>query len=143
MKKVWCCFVLIILMMSLMVPTVTYAEDKGNSVTGGLDLEPIENDNINCNSIFVKNGEYNQLYYVLQDGFTLIKFAAPILVIVLSSMDYIKAIVSHDAEDLKKANGKFTKRLVIGVLIFLLPFLLDFLFEAFGLFDLNTCGIGK
>lgn len=65
------------------------------------------------------------------------------MVLGLSVMDYIKAITSHDAEGLKKANGKFVKRLVIGILIFLLPFLLDFLFEAFGVYDLQTCGIGK
>lgn len=139
MKKIWCYLTIFVIMISLLLPVVVYAD----SVSGKLDLEPIQNENVNCDSIFVKNGEYNQLYHVMQDGFTLIKFAAPILVIILSSMDYIRAIVSHDAEDLKKANGKFVKRLAIGAIIFLLPFLLDFLFEAFGLFDLDTCGIGK
>lgn len=112
-------------------------------IFGELDIQPINPGEVSCNSLFMKDGAYNSLYYVLQDAFTLIKFAAPILVIVLSSMDYIKAITSHDAEGLKKANTKFIKRLVIGVLIFLLPFLLDLVFEAFGLYDLSTCGIGK
>lgn len=147
MRKLSIYLIVMISFGGLFLPTLVNAQeisfDDTILVYDGLELEPIGSDNINCNSIFVKNGEYNSLYHVMQDAFTLIKFAAPILVIVLSSMDYIKAITSHDAEDLKKANVKFVKRLVIGVIIFLLPFLLDFLFEAFGLFDLNTCGIGK
>ncbi len=113
------------------------------SLTCALELEPIESESINCESIFKSDGEYNSLYYALQDGFKIMKFAAPILVIILSTIDYVKAITSHDAEGLKKANGKFVKRLIIGILIFLLPFLLDFLFETFGIYDLETCGIGQ
>lgn len=113
------------------------------TITYALELEPIESESISCESIFKSNGEYNSLYYALQDGFTVIKLAAPILVVVLSTIDYVKAIASHDAEGLKKANEKFVRRLIIGILIFLLPFILDFLFETFGIYDLETCGIGK
>lgn len=123
---------------SQVVPLAT-----GQAKNNDLNFEPIEEESINCESVFKKNGEYNSLYYALQDAFTFIKFLAPVLVIVLSSMDYIKAITSHDAEGLKKANSKFIKRLVIGVLIFLLPYILDFLFEAFGVYDIQTCGVGK
>ena len=32
--------------------------------------------------------------------------------------------------------------MLFGAVIFLLPFLLDLLFQLFGLYDLSTCGIG-
>lgn len=126
-----------------MVSALEISNENSVSLTYALELEPIESEAINCESIFKSNGEYNSLYYALQDAFNVIKFAAPILVVVLSTIDYVKAITSHDAEGLKKANEKFIKRLVIGILIFLLPFILDFLFEMFGVYDLETCGIGK
>ena len=77
----------------------------------------------------------------VQDIFTVLKFLAPLLVIVLSTIDYIKAITAQNADEMKKANGRFVKRLIAGVAIFLLPFLLDFLFEIFGLYGLSTCNI--
>ena len=109
-----------------------------------LEIGSTKTEEIHCESIFKdKDGNYNALYETLQDVFSFIKFLAPILVVVLSSIDYIKAITSHDAEGLKKANEKFIKRLIIGIILFLLPFILDFIFEIFGIYDLETCGIGK
>ena len=77
----------------------------------------------------------------MQDLFTLIKFAAPVLVIALQTVDYAKAISAQNADEMKKAHGRFVKRLICGVAVFMLPFLLDLLFEIFGLYGLDTCGI--
>ena len=57
-------------------------------------------------------------------------------------MDYIKAIASSNADDMKKANQRTIKRLIVGLIVFFLPFLLEILFELFGLYDLSTCGVG-
>jgi len=146
MKRILSFVTLIIMFSFLLLPFMVSAKEFSNGqyvLYGDLDLEPVESEGLSCESIFIKNGEYNSLYYALQDAFSLIKFVVPVLILVLSSMDYIKAITSHDAEGLKKANTRFVKRLAIGIIIFLLPFLLDFTFEAFGLYDLGTCGVGK
>ncbi len=147
MKHLFNIFTIFVISCFLVLPGVAVAQEISVHdvfiTAGDLDIKPIESEGVTCESLFMKNGEYNALYYALKDAFTLIKFAAPILVLVLSTMDYIKAITSHDAEGLKKSNAKFVKRLAIGVAIFLLPFLLDFTFEAFGLYDLGTCGVGK
>jgi len=155
MKKAFSNFIIILFFMMMLFPKNVFAIDFEKSVfinttrlaesydldDGFSDLDVGE---VTCHSVFKdEDGNFNTLGQALQDVFSLIKFAAPILVIVLSTMDYIKAITSHDAEDLKKANGKFVKRLVIGILIFLLPYLLDFIFEIFGVYDIQTCGIGK
>ncbi len=87
-------------------------------------------------------GHPTELNKFLQDIFFLIKLATPILVIVLSTIDYIKALASSNADELKKTNGKTIKRLIIGLLIFFLPFLLDLIFHLFGLYDISTGGIG-
>lgn len=54
----------------------------------------------------------------------------------------MKAIASSSADEIKKATNRTIKRLVIGVLVFFLPYLLDLLFHLFGLYDLSRCGIG-
>ena len=86
--------------------------------------------------------EFTTLGQFLQDLFSLIRIAVPALVIILTTIDYIKAIASSNADELKKANGRTVKRLIIGILVFLLPFLLDILFDLFGLYDLSRCNIG-
>ena len=102
-------------------------------------------DEVKCNKIFKKNGsdEFNDLGQFLQNVFLGIRLLAPALVIILSTIDYIKAIASSNQDDLKKVNKKTIKRVVAGLIIFFIPLLLDILFKLFGIYDLSTCGIGS
>ncbi len=105
------------------------------------NVEREENDG--CSTIFIdEDGNYTDLYDFVQGLFTLIKIATPVIVIALSTFDYIKAIAASNAEEMKKANGRTIKRLIVGLIIFFLPFILDILFELFGLYDLSRCNIG-
>ena len=133
-------------------------EGGSSSGNGGLTSDPYEDDNIfgdngdsgdfNCKTIFVKKEspdgdvEFTELGKFMNDLFALIKIATPVLVIALSTIDYVKAIASSNADEMKRANSRTVKRLVIGLIIFVLPFLLEVLFRLFGLYDLSTCGIG-
>ncbi len=110
-----------------------------NLETDTKDYTPSEN---NCPIFVNSDGTTNQLYELVQEAFTFIKILTPILVGVLSLVDYIKAITSSSDDEVKKATQRTIKRLVIGVLLFFLPFLLDLLFDIFGLTDVSRCGIG-
>lgn len=128
------------------------------SGNGGLTSDPYDDKNIfgenggsedfNCKTIFVQKEspdgdvEFTELGQFMNDLFSLIKILTPVLVIALSTIDYVKAIASSNADEMKKANSRTVKRLVIGLIIFVLPFLLEVLFRLFGLYDLSTCGIG-
>ena len=108
------------------------------------NIEGTKCTNGNESTIFVDcNGEYTLLKEFLDDIFLLIKIAAPVLVIVLSTIDYVKSIASANADALKKTNKKTVMRLIIGLFIFLLPYILELLFQLFGLYDINTSGIGR
>lgn len=98
-------------------------------------------DDITCESIFKDGDDFNEFGQFLQDIFTAIKILAPALVIILSTIDYIKAIAASNQDAMKKANQRTVKRVVIGLIVFFLPFLLDLLFEFFGVYDLTTCDI--
>ncbi len=98
---------------------------------------------VKCEKIFKDGDDFNEFGEFLQDVFFAIKVLAPALVIILSTIDYIKAIASSNQDEVKKATQRTIKRLIIGIFVFLLPFLLDLLFELFGIYDLSTCGIGS
>ena len=85
----------------------------------------------------VLSGEFTEF---LKDAFGLMKIAGPILVIIMTTIDLIKAVASGGKDDLPKLGAKTVKRLIYAVLLFVIPSLLDWLF---GLFSIcGTCGIG-
>lgn len=68
----------------------------------------------------------------LQNIFNFCKILIPLLVIGLSSYDFIKSITAKDDKDIKKSFQRLMKRLVLAVVFFFLPVLLNFLLEVIG-----------
>ncbi len=121
-------------------------EDSGSTsdpYPNGFMENPNETTNFSCETIFLNaDGSEKELKKILDNVFTLIKIGAPAVTIILTIIDYIKAIASSNSSDLKKVNSKTIKRFIITVLIILLPFILDLMFNIFGLYDLSRCNIG-
>ena len=63
----------------------------------------------------------------IQNVFDFVKILVPLLVIGLSSFDFIKAITEKDDKDIKKAFSRLMKRLICAVILFFLPVLLELL----------------
>lgn len=76
---------------------------------------------------------------LMQDALDLMKIAGPILVIVMTIIDLIKAVASGGKDDLSKLGSKTIKRLIYAVLLFVIPSLLDWLFSLFSIY--GTCGL--
>lgn len=64
---------------------------------------------------------------VLKDVYNIAKIAVPVLIFVLSTIDFVIAVAGNE-EQMKKASNKLMKRLIFGVLFFVIPLLLDILF---------------
>ena len=80
--------------------------------------------------------------YYISMSFNIIKYLATILLIVFTIVDYIKAVVSKDDEELSKTNAKFVKRFIFAIIIFVLPSLIIMVLEWGGLInDPSICGI--
>ncbi len=107
-------------------------DDPNKEEKEDLDLET---NDIDCDNIF--NGKFGTL---LKQILSLIRFAVPILIIGLSVVDFIKALAAQDPNEIKKVTNKLGKRLIIGVLIFLLPTLLEVLLELAGI-EFGVCDI--
>lgn len=63
----------------------------------------------------------------LTNFFNFVKILVPLLVIGLSTFDFIKAITEKDDKDIKKAFSRLIKRLVCAVILFFLPVILELL----------------
>ena len=68
------------------------------------------------------------------------KYLVPVIVIVLGILDFIKAIAADKEDEMKKAQGRFVKRLIAAALIFIVPFIIEFILDKMG-FDAFGCGI--
>jgi hypothetical protein len=62
----------------------------------------------------------------------LICVVVPIILVVICSIDFAKAVISHDDDALKKALTASFKRLIAGVIIFMLPYIVSFVMGIVG-----------
>ena len=74
--------------------------------------------------------------WILQKIFDYIKVIGPILVVLLSAIDFIKAILSSDEKAMKQAQSRLVIRLIAAIALFLLPTLIQL---AMSLINQATC----
>lgn len=91
------------------------------------------------NSLLGDVSDENSVAWLVQKIFNYIKILGPSLTIILSSIDYIKAIVASDEKQMNKVNSNFVKRMVAAVLLFFIPTITSFVFSIFGI--ITDCGI--
>ena len=94
---------------------------------------------LNCNGILGSTDDVDAPAYWLDWILDIIKYVAIAALLVLSTIDFIKAIISNDKDAIKKAGTTAVKRFIYCVLIFFAPILLDFLMQLFGLY--GSCGL--
>ena len=83
------------------------------------------NKDIQCEDIFTDDP--GSVGWMLNTIFNYIKIIGPILVVLLSSIDFIKAVVGTDEKAMKEAQSKLVIRLVAAVALFLIPTLVQLL----------------
>ena len=71
--------------------------------------------------------------------FNAIKYILIGALIVLTILDFIKALTSEKDDELKKAASKLLKRIIIIVVIYILPLLINIILSIFLGNDFNTC----
>ena len=87
-----------------------------------------------CEGVFDK-----EVIEFLQQVFNVFKYAAPLLCLALSIVDFLKATASQDKDALTKAAKTTGKRIVYAIILFFIPNLINFLFNLLGWY--GTCGI--
>jgi len=93
----------------------------------GLDPDPGDEDD---DEIEVTDDETLKIVKRIYD---IIKILIPVLIIILSTVDFLKVIMYDDEKNYKSAFDKLVKRLVVGVVFFLLPILVSFIIKYSGI----------
>ena len=79
--------------------------------------------------------------WLVQIIFNIVKIVGPILVVLLSSIDFIMVIIKSDNDQFQKAQKKLITRLVLALLLFLIPTIVQVLLQIFGITGSVTGGI--
>ena len=115
-----------------------YGDPDDGSSDGSVTLDDLKEDlnsynqATDCVGILGDPGNEETVAWLLQQILNYIKILGPILVVILSSMDFAKAIIASDDESMKKAEKKLMIRLVLAVALFLVPTLVSVMLNVLG-----------
>lgn len=138
MKKVIITILLIITCVMSISPINTFALENNNSI----NIVENTSSNVLSNTINIAKKDSTLLgdpededsvawlvYLILN----IVKVAGPILVILLSSIDFIMVIIKSDNDAFAKAQKKLITRLILSILLFLVPIIVQIILEVFGI----------
>lgn len=61
------------------------------------------------------------------------KILIPVLILVLSTIEFVKAIIINDEDTMKKTQKRLIIRIIVAIILFLVPTIVDLLLDVFGL----------
>lgn len=105
------------------------------------NLVQIAEDCNGANSILGNVNDPNSVAWLLQKALDYMRVIAPFLVLLLSSIEYLKVIFTSDDESLSKAHKKLIVRLVLAAILFVLPTLVSVLLNILGFTSSEVCGL--
>ena len=123
-------------------------EGEDNIFEGGVDdgtsdnieLPPIALGKLTCEDLFKDGDTYNNTWQLLSTTLRFMQYLGIILATVLSIVDFVKVVPTQDKDAINKASKKAVTRLVIAIIIFFVPIILDFILDLVG-FSNPTCGL--
>ena len=80
-----------------------------------------------------------KLFSFLGQIFSYIMIAVPVILIIIGSIDFVKAVISQKDDEMKKAQNMFIKRLIVGVIIFFVPPIVNFVIGLTGISTTSPC----
>ena len=93
-----------------------------------------------CNSVLGDPKDKNSFAYFLNEIFNVIKYLGPLLCVIFSILEFVKAVPSQDKDLLTKAAKKTVIRVILAIVLFFTPVLINLLFDkVLGWY--GTCGI--
>ena len=96
-------------------------------------------DNKECKGILGNPDNEDSVAWFLVKILNYLRLLGPLMVLVLSSLDFAKAILTSDDESLKKAQSSLITRLILAALLFVLPTLIEVVLDIFGFTSSDVC----
>ena len=114
--------------------------DNNKTYTNNATLDGLNQKYDNCSQLIDTKTE-GSFGWLLQKLLNYIKIAGPILVVLLSALDFIKAIASSEEDAFKKAQSRLVIRLVAALALFLVPTFVELLLGLINGINDPTCGL--
>jgi len=73
------------------------------------------------NTIFGDRNDPESLRYIINKVLGYVRIIVPMLIILLGTLDFAKAVLAGKEENMRKAQSTFIKRLIAGVAVFFIP----------------------
>lgn len=102
----------------------------GNEITVPFDPNTPSSSTDTSDEDTTTSGETIQL---LKKIYKIIKILIPVLIVLLSTIDFLKVVLLSDEKDYSKAWNRFVKRIVVGIIFFIVPVLVSFLLKYSGI----------
>ena len=119
----------------------TTIDGNGNKIyTNKATLDGLNQKYDNCSQLIDTETE-GSFGWLLQKILNYIKIAGPILVVLLSALDFIKAIASSEEDAFKKAQSRLVIRLVAALALFLVPTFVELLLGLINGISDPSCGL--
>lgn len=107
---------------------ITKEEFYGELNTDGLIQYDSSSGQYTCedmNALFGSKDDPESIRYMINEILGAVRIIVPILIILLGMLDFGKAVLAGKQDNMKKAQSDFIKRLIAGVIVFLVPALVD------------------
>ena len=101
-----------------------------------------EDGNLSCdgdNAILGNVNDENSVAWLVNEILNYLKIIGPFLVLILSSIEFVKAILMSDDESLSKAQKNLITRLILAAALFVLPILISVILNVFGITSNEIC----
>lgn len=109
----------------------TDKSDNNNDVQYDQELE--------CEGLLGDPNNEDSVAWFIVKILNYLRLLGPLMVLVLSSLDFAKAILTSDDESLKKAQSNLITRLILAALLFVLPTLIEVILDIFGITSSDIC----
>ena len=103
------------------------------------DFSKATDEEENCKAIFGDPEDDTKPAYWFQWVLNAMKYIAIAALIIMSILDFMKALTSNDKDAVKKAGSTTLKRLIFCILIFFVPTIVNLLMSLLGAY--GTCGV--
>ena len=92
---------------------------------------------------FCENPDILRALYIVISSFNLLKIIIPVIIVIVSTISFIKAILAEDESEIKNATNSMIRKIIIGAMIFFIPTIISALLSYFNLkingIDYNEC----
>ncbi|MDD3453407.1 MAG: hypothetical protein PHN42_03975 [Bacilli bacterium] len=99
-----------------------------------------EDEDIDTSVCSILGGENSDTILIIREIYNYFTWIIPVLIVVLSILDFVKVIGSGDDKDLKAAGNNLIKRIIVGVAFFLVPLLVKLFINISGITENITDG---